>query len=50
LHEAVLKDLQTITQKLETVGKELGLDLTLKNKKGQTFEDIKAHQEKERVN
>lgn len=44
LHEAVLKDLQTITQKLENLGKEFGIDLSIRNRKGQTFEQIKAFQ------
>lgn len=49
LHEAVLKDLQTITQKLENLGKEFGIDLSIRNRKGQTFEQIKAFQQKERL-
>lgn len=44
IHQAVLNNLQTITQKLESVGKELQFDFTIRNKKGQTIEDIKAWQ------
>ena len=50
IHEAALKGLQTITHKLDETGKDLGLDLTLRNKKGQTVELIKAGKERERVN
>lgn len=50
LHEAAIKDLQTITQKLEGMGKDLGIDVTIRNRKGQTVEQIKALQEKERLN
>jgi len=32
--EAALKDLQTISHKLETKGLKFGIDLTIKNKKG----------------
>ncbi len=37
IHEAVLKNLQTITQKLETAGKNIGIDLSIRNKKGLTI-------------
>jgi hypothetical protein len=32
------------------VGKELGLDCSIRNRKGQTIEEIKVWQEKERQN
>ena len=40
IHEAVLKDKQTISDLLEKKGKDMGIDLTLRNKKGQTVDDI----------
>lgn len=36
LHEACLKNLQTITEKIEKNANKFGLDITLKNKKKQT--------------
>lgn len=44
IHLAALRNMQTITQLLENTGKELGIDLTLTNKKGMTFVDIKNNQ------
>lgn len=37
IHEAVIKNLQTITQKLEATGNNLGIDFTIRNKKGLTI-------------
>jgi ankyrin repeat protein len=50
LHEACLKDYQTITEKIEQRGLKFGLDLGLKNKKGLTIEDIKELNKKKRIN
>ena len=50
MHEAVMSDYQTITQKLENFGKNLGWDASLKNKKGQTIESIRTGQEKAKIN
>ena len=44
LHEAVSKNFQTVALKLLQTIKEFGIDITLKNKKGQTVEDIRKKQ------
>lgn len=49
LHEAVLRDLQTITQRLEAFGQAFGWDPSLRNKKGQTVEAIRAAQARTRA-
>jgi ankyrin repeat protein len=49
MHEAVLRDYQTITQKLESFGRNLGWDASLKNKKGQTIDSIRAGHEKAKI-
>lgn len=49
LHEAVLRGYQTITMKLEAAGNNLGWDPSLRNKKGQTIDAIRAGLEKARV-
>jgi ankyrin repeat protein len=41
LHLACIKDLQTISSIIEARGNAFGLDLSLKNKKGQTPTDIR---------
>lgn len=45
-----MKNYQTITHKLETIGINFGVDASMKNKKGQNIENIKAAFEKNRVN
>lgn len=48
IHEAVIRDKQTISDLLQKNGKDMGLDLTLRNKKGLTVEDIRSTKQKER--
>jgi ankyrin repeat protein len=48
IHEAALRDRQTISDILEKHGIELGLDLTLRNKKGLTIEEIRRNKKKEK--